>query len=190
MRHQPALVHRIAVKAPAQLIVDAAARHLFQRGLCCLQPPRLAAGLRTLQQQIDRRRMREFWPLAESPVTRIEALQNRGDQFVHKRGIPRPARARKRLRLGHGIHQAACGLLHFRAPRAIRFRNALKHAPETRTAHGILRRKVRAAVKWPSIGQQKACERPSALSRHGVDRRLVPRVHIRPLVAIHLHRHK
>ena len=97
VRHQPALVHRVTMEAAAELIVDAAPRHFFERGLRDEQQSRLAGGLIALQNQIERLRMREFRSLAESAVVRIESLQGGIDQRVHQPRVPsrraRPAKS-------------------------------------------------------------------------------------------------
>ncbi len=51
VRHQPLRIDRVAVKAAADLIVDAAARHGLQRGLRRLQRLLIAGAQRMLQQQ-------------------------------------------------------------------------------------------------------------------------------------------
>src|SRR6202035_2444140 len=53
--------------------------------------------------------------------------------------------------------------------------------------HLILRRKIRAAEKRAPIGQQKSSEWPTALTGDGTDSRLITRIDIGPLVAVHLH---
>jgi len=44
--------------------------------------------------------------------------------------------------------------------------------------------------KRPSVRRQKRRQRPAALSRQSPDRRLIPRVDIRPFVPIHLDGHE
>ena len=61
-----------------------------------------------------RRRMREFRPLAESAVVRIESLQNRSRSARPPDADPKSPRApAKSLRLRHGADQRAGGLLDF-----------------------------------------------------------------------------
>ena len=54
----------------------------------------------------------------------------------------------------------------------------------------IVARNIRAAKVRPAIGCKKRGERPPALTGNCRDRGLVTRVHVGPLVAIHLHRNK
>ena len=93
VRHHPALVHAVAMKAAGKLIVDAAARHLFQRHREGFARLRVAAVHRQLQQQIERRRMRKLGLRAESAVARIELRNDRRRNLVHqrRRSVRRPA---------------------------------------------------------------------------------------------------
>src|SRR5215469_16275509 len=69
VRHQPAFVDRIAVKASGQLIIGAAERHLLERSGENM-PQALVPRARVLiNQQIDDRRMRKFRS-AESTISR------------------------------------------------------------------------------------------------------------------------
>ena len=75
MRHDPALVNRIAVKASGKLVVYAAASHFLQRRDEYV-PQSLVAGISILvNQEIDRRRMRELRCAAEAAVARVEHLE-------------------------------------------------------------------------------------------------------------------
>src|ERR1700722_13876295 len=69
----------------------------------------------------------------------------------------------------------------------VRIRNCQENAPKTGPPHLIFRRKIRAAKKWSSVGQQKSCQRPAALTGYSTDRGLIPRIDVRPLVAVHFY---
>ena len=123
-------------------------------------------------------------PLRESNRSTMAAVM----LLEHGARSQAPCAPSNSLRLRHGACQAAGSALHLVAPRAVGRGHVLEHATETRPAHGVLRGKVRAAVKRPSVGQQEAGERPAALSGNGADRRLVARIHVRTLVAVYFHR--
>src|SRR5208283_6038460 len=75
VRHDPAFVDGIAVKSARQLVVDAAAGHLFER--CYKYMAELfVAGTRILvDQQIKRSGMRELGRASEAAILRIEHPQ-------------------------------------------------------------------------------------------------------------------
>ncbi len=69
-------------------------------------------------------------------------------------------------------------------------RHGQQHAPDPRPPVAVVARNIRAAKVRPPVGRQKRRQRPSALPADRRHRRLVARIHVGPLVAIHLHGHK
>ena len=89
-----------------------------------------------------------------------------------------------------GRHHAARRLQRLIAPLAPHLRHGQQHPPNPGPPVAILARNIRAAKVRPPIGSQKRGQRPAALPGNRRHRGLVARIHIRPLVAIHLHRDK
>ena len=67
---------------------------------------------------------------------------------------------------------------------------ASQHAADARPSIPLLARNVGAAKIGSAVGSEEGGQRPSALPADGRDRGLIARVHIGPLVAIHLDRDK
>src|SRR6185437_4707799 len=67
-------------------------------------------------------------------------------------------------------------------------RHGQQHTLEARPAIALLRRKVRSAEVRLALRRQKRRQRPSSLSADRGHSRLITRIHIRPLIPIHLHR--
>ncbi len=135
--------------------------------------------------QLERRRVREFRSFAESAVVRVESLQGGFDLRIHQPYVPVAMRPGEKLRLRYGADESPSSLLDLGAARAIGLRGTLENAAEARPAHGIFRRKVRAAVKRPAVREQKDRERPAARAGHGADSGLVARIDVGTFVAIH-----
>jgi hypothetical protein len=90
VRHQPQAIDRIAREAAAQLVVDAAARHLHQRRVH--HPPRIGivAAAREAKHEFPDHRLREFRRAAEPAMLFVElrrhALKCREEDLVAQQG--------------------------------------------------------------------------------------------------------
>ncbi len=74
---------------------------------------------------------------------------------------------------------------------AERARDFHQHAPEARPPVGVVVRwEVRPAEEHFPVGREERRERPAALPAQRLDGALIPRVDIRPLVAVHLDAHE
>src|SRR5437660_4354062 len=109
MGHQPALIDRISMETAAELIVNAAAGHFFERGLHSKQQLRVAGGLIAFEEQVDGGRVREFGAAAKSAVVRVEMLEDGARQFVDYCRCPAAARSLEKFCLLHGVYQSAGG---------------------------------------------------------------------------------
>ena len=69
-------------------------------------------------------------------------------------------------------------------------RHRQQNAPKSGPPHLIFRREIRAAKKWFSIGQQESRQWPATLPGNCADGGLIPRIDVRPLVAVDFHGHK
>ena len=184
VRHPPRLVHAVAVETAAQLIVQAARQHAPQR-VQRHQPPR---GLR--QQEIQRRGCREFRRAAKPAQRLVEhppqvphrPLQQPGIHLTLRRA--RTAGLADMLGQRLGVPQQLGPLL---APRALHARH---HSHEARHPVPVARGEVRPRVERRAVRRQEHRHRPAALPGQGLRGRHVHRVHVRPLLAVHLHVHE
>jgi hypothetical protein len=122
MRHAPAGVDRIAVKAAANVIAHAAERHGAQRPQHDVPRRRVGSPRVLAQEEQQLRGPRKFGRVAEAAVARIERVE----KLFH-----RPV---QRIDAGHGPHRR--GLLHRREPLCQRLRRlddlAALHLPDPR----------------------------------------------------------
>ncbi len=180
------------MKAAAQVIADAAARHARQRFLDDLALPGEAASavVPAREQELDRRGVRELGRRAEAAVAHVEQLRHLVGGAADEIGAHRP-RLRfierlddvlaNRARIsGHAIRFLAVGAGDFH-------QDAAKSRPAVRV---VVRREVGAAEKHFALGRQECRERPAALPAERLHGALVARVHVGPLVAVHLHAHE
>ena len=134
--------------------------------------------------------MRKLGLRTEASVARIELADDRRRNFVNQCQSTDRCRAGKALVVLDGGHHAAGGLQRLVAPLAPNLRHGHQHAPDARPSVAIVARNIGAAKVRPSVGRKKCRQRPAALPADGRHRRLVARIHIGPLVAIHFHGNK
>jgi len=80
------------MKAAGQLVVNAAARHLFERGSKCFLGLLIAAIHRHFEQQVEHRRMRKLGLRTEAAVARVKLIDRRGRNLVYQRSVSSPPR--------------------------------------------------------------------------------------------------
>src|ERR1700730_6973397 len=144
------------MKAARELIVNAAVRHLYQRALAHRQQRLFASLLVAFQNQIHCRSVRKFRRAAEAAVLDVEELRDGCDLRFDDNRIKRRTSTGEYFSVRHGLRQRTRGPLQLSAFATVRFGHREKNAPESRAAHMILRRKIRAAKKRTAIGQQKS----------------------------------
>ena len=186
VRNNPALVDAVAMKASRELIVDAAARHFFERREEGFAGGLVVAAHGHLEQQVERRRMRKLGLRTEASVARIELADDRSRNFLNQSQRKTAARG-KALVVLDGGHHAGGGFERLVAALAPHLRHGHQDAPHARPAVAIVARNVRAAKVGSAVGREKRGQRPSALPADGRHRGLVARIHVGPLVAIHFH---
>ena len=131
--------------------------------------------------------MRKLGLRAEAAVARIELRESRAGNLVHQRQGQFAAAAGEALIVLDGGHHACGGLERLVAPLVPHLGHGQQHAAKAGPAVAVVARKVGAAKVGPAVGSEKRGQRPAALPADGRDRGLVARVHVGPLVAIHLH---
>src|SRR5262245_65752918 len=102
MRHQPALVDRIAREAAAEMVVDAALADAGEREFDRTEIALVVQALASAPQELEHHRLREFGCPAHAAVDRIN---HAGDLIG------------RAVELGRGDHHAAFGLRAWRRAR-------------------------------------------------------------------------
>ena len=184
VRNDPALVDAIAMEAAGELVIDAAARHLFERHGEGLTGVRIAAVDGELQQKIERGGMGKLGLRPEAAVARIELGKRGGGDLVDQGERQFAAAAGEALIVLDGGHDAGSRFESLVAAVAPHLRHGEQDAAETRSAVAIVAREVGSAEVGAAVGGEERCERPSALAADGRDRSLVARVDVGTLVAI------
>ena len=193
MRHEPDLVHGVAVKAPGQLVVNAALRHPAQRQREMLARARRVGRLRIerlTQDQLQVGRLRKLGRAAETAMLLIAVLQQLRGRAAANRGGGLARLFRGQLDAQIEVLRELVGLLlDLLALLAPGPRHAPQHIRPARHPRATLRRKVRAAEKRPTIGRAENVQRPPAVTVNQLNRLHIDVVHIRPLLAINLDAH-
>ncbi len=105
--NDPAFVHAVAVEAAGQLVVDAAARHLFKRGAEGLAGLFIAAVHGHFQQQVQGAGVGKLGLRAEAAIARVELRKDGGGDLVYQRQGQFASAAGKTLIVLDGGHHAA-----------------------------------------------------------------------------------
>src|SRR6266481_2826526 len=124
---------------------------------------RVARGLIALEQQIHSARVGKLGRLAEAAMLLVEKMERGFNDCANGARIEIAASAVRYFCLRDCFFQGTRGIVHLRTAIPERFSNAEQDALEPRAAHGVFRRKIRAAEKWFSIGREERGERPAAL---------------------------
>ena len=185
VRHQPATVHRVAGKAAAQMVVDAALAHLGERELDGLAVARRAAALPGAPEQFQNHRLRELRRMAEAALDRIDLAERALGRLVG--GLGREgagARAARELvqRLLQGRHALGDAV----PVLGVDLGDALQDLRETGPAEARFGRKVGAAPERLAVGGQKHGQRPAAVLAEQGDGLLVDGVDVRAFLAVDL----
>ncbi len=183
---EPAGVGAVAGEAAAEVVVDAAHRHVVEGVAGHVQGVVVAEAFGDPQQQSQVHRVGELRRLAEAAVDGVE----RPGQ-----GVGRPAEqavveaARLRPQGGDGseeLGQFAGRLVDLVAARPPGVGQHEQHLAEAAAAVLVFRREIGAAGKRPQVGREEDGERPAALAGHALHGRHVDLVEIGPLLAVHL----
>src|ERR1700719_2358677 len=103
------------MKAASELVVDAAARHFFQRSLGDGQELFVPGLLIAFQEKVDGRRMKKLGSLPKTAVAGVKQLGDGLNLGVDDGQVKARTRAREHFRLRYGIGQSLGGLLEVRA---------------------------------------------------------------------------
>jgi hypothetical protein len=190
VRHEPLAVHRVAVEAPAELVVDAAAGHPVERELEHLEAARVCRAAPDAEHRLPGHGLRELGCLAEAAVALVElaAQPHVGpDQDV----AAQPARGRgEPPRLPHRLDELPAGLEHLAAAGMVGLRDGAEQTRERGHTVPVFRREVRASVERDAVRGEEDGHRPAPAPGHRLHRLHVDLVDVRPLLAIDLDRYE
>src|SRR6516164_5398561 len=147
MRHQPALVDRIARETPAEMVVDAALADAVKREFDRTEIALVVHALSGAPQKLEHHRLGKFRRPAHAAV---DGINHAGDL------------AGRAVELGRGDHDAPF------LPRALRVlaEDALDLAQKVDEGGLSIARglgKIGAAPEWLAVGGEKHRERPTAV---------------------------
>jgi len=180
------------VETAAQVVSDPAARHSRERLFDDLaRPLRTAAAIvRAREQECDRGGVRKLGCRAEAAIPDIEQARHLISGAAYKVGADGTG-LRLVQRLDDVVADRARVGRHPVPLLAERTRGFHQDAVESRPAIRIVVGwEVGAAEKDLAVRCQERRERPASLAAERLNRALVPRVHVGPLVPIHLDAHE
>ena len=185
VRNEPALVDRIAGKAAAEMIVNAALANMMQRNVDGAEITRLAGAQTCPPQQLEQSGLRKFRRAARAAIHRIDnaaellrGVVEFGDADRDRAGFARGA--------GETLHQSRAVLLDLLRLFAKQSRDLAQHVDESRLAVTRRTRKVSAAPDRLAVRREKHGQRPAALLAEMMQRRHVNLIDVGTLLAIDL----
>src|SRR5215467_12688765 len=134
--------------------------------------------------------MRKFRGVAETTVLDIEQLHDRLDLRIYDGQIKLAAHAIESLRLRHRVRQGIRSTFQVRALVLIGICHRQQHSAESWTAALIVRGEVGTAIKRFAVRKQESGQWPASLAGKRAYCGLIPRVNLRPLVAIDFYGNK
>ena len=194
VRHQPALVDRIARKAAAQMIVDPALADVLEGQQHAAEErrrggPRLVLlrrrALAGAPEQFEQAALGKLRRAAQSPVLRVDRARDAARHAIEL-GEPDHDLALGPRLLGKPRHQGIAVLADAVRLLAEQPRELAQHIGECRAAVARLLREVRAAPHRLARGRQEHRERPAALLAEQMQRVHVDLVDVGPLLAVDL----
>ncbi len=171
-----------------QLVVNPASGHLLQGHCGCLFSGFIPRAPGDIEQQVESRGMGELGLCPEASVMAVEFLQRRGHHLVHDLHAETARVAGKVFVVFNRRHHAARRFHDLVAARLPRLYHAAQHPLEAGPAVAVVAGKIRSPKERLALRSQHRGQGPPVLSADGGHRGLVARIHIRPLIAIHLHR--
>ena len=183
MRHQPLFIDRIAGKAAAEMVVDAAGAHPFQAVLDRLEKARVGGAHAGAPEHLHNRRLRKFRRPAQAAIHGVEHIADLGRRAVEFARPDDDFALRPRL-VGEPRQQRGAVLLDLVGLLAEQACNFVQDVGKRRPAVARLLREIGAAPHRLGIGREKHGQRPAALLAQQVQRVHVDLVDVRPLLAV------
>ena len=193
MRGEPDLVRRIARKAAAQMVVNAALAHPVERHSDGVGQVPVAGAPGGPPDEIEQAGLGKLRRALQAAVVTVDDAQDLARGGVHQTdrqtAIGQGFRGRAFRRFGQPAEGAADGLgvLGHRVRAALPDLVKLaQQGRETGAAIARLRRKIGAAPVGLHVGSEEHGERPAALFPHQLQRLLVDRIDVGPFLAVDL----
>src|SRR5262245_5902410 len=183
MRHQPALVDRVAREPAAEVIVDAALADALERDLDRREIALLAGALPCPPQEFEQHAVREFRRAAQAAMHGIDQAAELLRSAVEL-SRPDDDHALRRGGLRQPFHERAAIMLDALRLLAEHARDLAQYVDERRLAITAGLREIRAAPERLALRRQEHCERPAAMLAHQVQRRHVDLVDVGTLLAV------
>ena len=186
VRHEPLGIDAIAMESAAEMVVDAACRHVIERDDDHLQQRFVPRSPPASQQEVEVRGVGKLGRGAETAQAVVEGLGQIGFGRFQRglvqlgRLVAHEVRGLEKL---HGLFRLLEDVAAALAPRGGHGR---EHVAEARHSAPPARRPVRAAEERLLFGREEDRHRPSALAGHRLHRLHVDLVQVRPLFAIDL----
>ncbi len=187
MRHEPALVGRVAREAATQVVIQSALAHVGQRDvdrLPELQQPRVGIGA---PQKFDHGHVWELRRAEQPAMEDVELLAqplHRGFQGGRVHRCPRPVGLEGPLQPRADRLRVLRDLL---PVFTVEPRDLAQHVFERRLSKLGLWREIGAPPIWLALGRQEDGQRPAALFTHHVERGLEHRVEVGTFLPVDLH---
>ena len=190
VRHQPVAIGGIAVKAAANLVVDAAVRHLVQGQFHHFQGAGVEAVAVVAQQELRRHRLGELGGAAETAVEVVKLGRQLGIRLMHHLGSQRgKAAGALEGRLPgapHLLGQLASNPFNFALVGAVSLAGGGQQTGEAGHSAPILRRKVGAAVVGAAFRREEHRHRPAAAAGHHLHRLHINGVQVGAFLPVNL----
>jgi hypothetical protein len=182
VRHQPARVGGVAVKAAAHVIADAAARHALEGEEHLLERAPIARPPVMAEQELEHRRLRELGGASEAAPLVVEDRRQLSHRAVHRLDAgdiagPRRGDRRHLARESPGLRDQPRRLV------AMQLARALEQLQEP------VARQVGGAEERLPVGGEQHGHRPAAAAVHRLHRLHVDEVDVRSLLAVDLDAH-
>ena len=188
VRHEPALVHGIAVKAAAQLIVHAALGHFPQSEQGGVEGFAVAGAGVEAHEEIEHRGAGEFGRAAEAAVVAVEGAAENLEAAIEQGIVDgRGAGGRRDLgMLAQLLDDVARRCDNLRAIVAPGLGDLAQNGGKAGAPIAILRRKIGAAEEWLQFRREPHRHGPAAGPGGGLHEGHVDAVDVGALFAVHL----
>ena len=194
MRHVPEGIHRVPVKAAAQVIVHSAGRHFAERKEIHLERVLAAHGFGRppidAGKKIQRHRPREFWRHTETAFVCVVASRDLLIGCLQGRRAELRRFSTTRLSLRQRRDDFRPLLRNFFVILFPRRRDPFEHFAESRLPISVLGRKISSAHEWLQLRRQPDAHGPASAAGRGLDESHVNTIDIGPFLAIDFDVHK
>ena len=189
MRDVPKFVHRIPVKAAAEMVAHSSRGHFAQREEShCSGAMRFVAirARREAQEEIEHRGPGKFGGAAKAAMFLVKAAGETLESVQERRLIPAKFRTCGALaRFGERLHYARCLCFDALAILAPQARNLAENVGKSGPAIAVVGRKIGSAIEWTPFRRKPNAHRPSASACRRLHERHVKPVHVGTFLTVH-----